>query len=218
MPTDNSDLLSCSGNDMEPNFDNVSDINENLEVQNGIFYPSLEGEEPLQRLVMEGQSPAMTPDSMNYDFSSLEPPQGGSNMIITGRRPPPKQSLAVDLNYETLDYPMPNTVRSSLSHSPMLPTESSVSHLDNPENGSQSNNRDGLHSIGDTFEWPSVFDPWPLQHQQQTPISRDTNVLSSPTRADMQTIIRLEGADPSTVSAVMGVLIESKARFKIERH
>ena len=175
-------------------------------------YASPEGGDAIQRPVTEMQSHALTPESMSYDFDPLAPRER-TTASMTWIQPLSNSPVIADPNHEAIDFHMQNTVQTLMSY----PNESSNSRLGSNVGFSQDTHRGG-HSTGSVFEWPSVFGPMPLQHQQQSHGSEVTNMSSSPTTPDMRMTISLEGVDPSTVSAVIGVLIESKAKFRFETH
>ena len=80
-------------------------------------------------------------------------------------------------------------------------------------------------------QWPtSSLEPLPLpkcstsqqgQQQQESPAPSPTPLSDAPANAstpNWQTTIRFSGADPSTVSTVIGVLANSQAKFVYETH
>lgn len=217
MPNDSSNLLGHFDIDMDSAFDGLTDTDhQNNEFDESYPYPGPEGEDTFQRLATETQSHTMTSESMNYDFGSLGPRERSTGSVMRSQRSL-NRPLSVDLNHEAFDFPMQNIVPTSLSYPPTHPDGSSNSCLDSPVDISQSSH-DGRHSTENGFKWPNALGPVALEHQQQSPSSGGTTMPPSPAIPNMQTTIWLEGADPSTVSAVIGMLISSKAKFRFETH
>ncbi|CAF9907422.1 MAG: hypothetical protein ALECFALPRED_003324 [Alectoria fallacina] len=217
VPDDSSGLLGQFGIDMNPDFGVLTDTNlQNPELNGSYSYPSLEGEDPFHGLGADPQSHAMTPESMNHTFGPLGL-RRGSTMDMARSQPSSSCPTTVDLNHETFDFHMQDAMPRSLSYPQTQPTGPSNWRRSSTVDAPQNTHGTG-HSNSNAFEWPIVLDPGPLQHQQQSPSSAGTNISSSPATPNLQTTIRLESADPSTVFAVIGILIESKAKFKFETH
>ncbi|KAG8531103.1 uncharacterized protein KY384_004460 [Bacidia gigantensis] len=160
-------------------------------LEHSFSFPASENEDPFKWLSSEFDSATVKTESRE-DFNFL-----GSNDDFTMGTIP---DLDLDLDIcSDLDYP--ESVSSPESFGP-------VGHESFPGYSS---------SPYDVFASPNEFD---IRHTPQQPSSPSSLTSPFPTLAtpSTQLTIRMEGADPSTLSAVMGTLIQSKARFRFETH
>lgn len=212
ISSDSSDLLGQFGTDMDPAFDGLTNTNDqNPEVDQSYPYPIHEAEDVFQRLGVETQSHGMTPKGMAQDSG----PFGfrrSSTMDLSGNQVSSIQPMNI-ANHEESDFDMWEAIPSSGPGRQSQPTDARHNgSMDGPQN-----NSDGISgSGGNAFEWPYLSDAGGLQYKQQNSNSATATVSLSPVTSNMQTTIRLENSDPSTLSAVIGMLIGSKARFKLE--
>lgn len=208
--SNNSNLLGPLDIEMDSTFDGLTGNEfQYSDLDQSLAHALSNTDDPFQGMETEMQSHAMMPEGTDQDFGSWVPP-GGSAMDIAGSQACSNGPITTGPNHDPFDFHMMETIPNSMSYRRTQPGQHN-----SPRHNSMSNIREP--SSGSTVEWSNSYDPGSIQHQQQSSSSASGNI-SSPVTPNMQTTIRLEGADPSTLSAVIGTLIESKARFRFETH
>lgn len=221
MSIDNSDLSDPFGIDMDLAFDGLSSADHQYpDFDQSFPYAISEPGDPFQLLEPEAQSPAMPPDIFDQS-PGPSVTRGLSAMDIVAQR----QTTTVDQNHDDyFDFDKQDEMPNSISYRQTQPGQQNrPCHNNGISDNLQSRNvRDLSSASACAFGWPNIFDPNPAQqHRLQSPSSAvgpNASSSSSPTSSGMQTTIRLEGADQSTLSAVIGTLIETKAKFRLETH
>ena len=168
-------------------------------------YSNLEDEDVFQQLGREADFRGISSETMGCDISPMDV-QGHFAMD-------PK---IMDFNDQLFDFQTQNRLLSSPSYEEPQTCGPNDLHVDDNMHSSSKSQGRGCSSA-DASEALVAVNPERSQSQQQETDPGSANPLSSTTGSpNMQTTIRFEGADPSTISAVVGVLVESKARFVFE--
>lgn len=207
ISSDSSGLLGQFSTDMDPAFDELTNTNDqNPEVDQSYPYPIHQAEDAFPQT----QSRAMTPKGLTHDSGPFGF-RGVSTMDLSGNPISSIHPMNI-ANHEESDFDMWDALPSSGRGRQTQPTDARHnSTMDAPQNA------DGIGSSGgNAFEWPYLSDAGGLQYKSQSPNSASATASLSPVTSNMQTTIRLEDSDPSTLSAVIGMLIGSNARFKLE--
>ena len=211
ISNDSPGLLGQFGTDIDSAFDGLANTNDqNPEFDQNYPYPIQEPEDPFQRLGAEAQSHAITSRNMAHDSGPFGF-RGASTMDISRNQISPSRPMNIH-NHEGSDFDMWDPIPSS---GPCRQTQTTHPRQNSTMDASR-NTDTRSRSGGNAFEWPYHPDADGRQHKQQSPTSASTIVSLSPVTPNMQTTIRLEDSDPSTLSAVIGMLIGSNARFKLE--
>ena len=218
MPDDSSGFMGHFDVGMDSVFDGLMDTDrENPDFDSSYSPSGPENEVLFERPAAETQSHTMTPENMNYDFSLLDPREGSAVTVASGQSSS-SNHVSANLSHEAFVFDTQNaTATCSLSYPQTHPSGRSHTPHNRDLSASQILQREGQQT-GNAFGWLSVFDPIPEQYNRQDNDTGGTSTPSPSVVSNIQTTIRLEDADPSTVSAVIGVLMESKAKFKFETH
>ena len=169
------------------------------DIQQQSFYPPHGSSyEPMEDSV---QFNTMNPVGMSQTFKDFEQ-----------QRAPSMDEVPMDFGHEGFG----SQTQSSMSNPMISPyTYTGQSHLEVPL-GSSRAWRPRRQRAAETFDWTAPFES--VEQPQQNLIAPARSVSSpspQPSRRN-QTTIRVEDADASTVSAVIGLLVDSNAKFSCE--
>ncbi|KAL8731491.1 MAG: hypothetical protein Q9181_004278 [Wetmoreana brouardii] len=206
--SDNSaDLFGRFCNDVDSVFDGSTGTNFQANDPNKDYsFPSLDAKNPFEAIGEAMQLNAMTPGSMSDNFGQLGL-----------QRPSNKDPSILDFDLENFDFQMQDALPSSVVYPRTQPNGSQNFQYDSgTETSSKSHGRG--QSMSDAFDRPLDLNPGHHDQHHPSPSSTETTLASSnaPPNSTKQTTIRFEDVNPSIVSAIIGLLVESNSRFVYE--
>ncbi|KAL8765555.1 MAG: hypothetical protein Q9209_007426 [Squamulea sp. 1 TL-2023] len=226
---DCTDLLHLFGNGVDFEFDMPQPPNEDHDQS----YPfrSLHGSEHMHSFEADVLSHNLDTNLLNHGLlpGTLDPGSAIDQMTIDSNHV---------YNLENYDFQMDDALADQLpytsSSEPPSSNTANTTHNKKVNDGDPSSAtrppaRGSHQHKPSSAEWPTSFpEPNPMQqpqqnqqqYQQQTPAPTPTSSesYSNPSTPTWQTTIRFSGADPTTVSTVIGVLAKSQAKFIYETH
>ena len=163
------------------------------DLESGFQLSGSGSEDPFRWLTSETESSVMTPESTE-DFGSFNPQLSA-----------PLDPLDLHSSHNAgLDF-------ASVDSIDFADSKSSLAAFEQSQDSAQSEQISHFNAF-------SVPDEFTVDYEQQEPLSPISidSTLPSSTNNCTQLTIQIDGADPSTLSAVMGTLIQSRARFKFD--
>ncbi|KAL8861122.1 MAG: hypothetical protein Q9178_002336 [Gyalolechia marmorata] len=226
---DGADLLNQFTNDNDADFD--TSHQRNHDADQSYSFPTIHGDDTFHSFETNVLSHSVNTNLISHNFfpGSLDPEPNIDSSSI---------DLDHDYSLDNYDFQMTDAVADPLSYinsTDHPPSNGELALNSNMNDGDSSpTTRPPIHRNHQhrpsSVQWPPAFsDPGPMQQpsqhkqqqqqqqqQQQTPTPPESH--SNPSTPNWQTTIRFSGADPTTVSTVIGVLAKSQAKFIYETH